>query len=102
MKKLLVLFIILSFLGCKKDSFDVIADFTTAEEVYHVNTEIHFINTSDYSDSWTWDFGDGRISNRRNPIKIYEVTGKYEISLMASNGKDYDVFRQNIIVFLEN
>jgi len=30
---------------------------------------------------WEWDFGDGQISNEKNPTHTYEKPGKYDISL---------------------
>lgn len=36
--------------------------------------------------SLIWDFGDGTTSKDTNPIHSYEIGGKYNISLIASNG----------------
>ncbi len=35
--------------------------------------------------SWTWNFGDGGVLNEQNPSHRYEATGKYRVSLTASN-----------------
>lgn len=35
--------------------------------------------------SWEWDFGDGTNSDRRNPAKTFEETGRYPVTLTATN-----------------
>lgn len=37
--------------------------------------------------SWTWLFGDGNISNARNPTNTYQNAGQYTVSLVVSNSK---------------
>lgn len=34
---------------------------------------------------WTWDFGDGDMSNEQNPQHIYDAPGTYEVCLKAAN-----------------
>ena len=48
---------------------------------------ISFINTSQNSDSYLWDFGDGTSSTLRNPVKTYTESGDYEVKLTATNSK---------------
>ena len=49
------------------------------------NDSLYLQNTSESSENWLWDFGDGNISNDFEPIHIYETSGEYNISLVASN-----------------
>ncbi|MBW6490300.1 MAG: choice-of-anchor J domain-containing protein [Lentimicrobium sp.] len=35
---------------------------------------------------WLWDFGDGNISNQRNPVHTYSQTGNFTVSLTVGNG----------------
>ncbi|TAL61427.1 MAG: PKD domain-containing protein [Bacteroidetes bacterium] len=35
---------------------------------------------------WTWNFGDGGVSNSQNPIHSYTASGTYSVSLLATNG----------------
>jgi PKD repeat protein len=35
-------------------------------------------------DKWYWDFGDGDISNERNPTHVYEAQGTYSVSLIVT------------------
>lgn len=36
--------------------------------------------------SWKWDFGDGKTSEEKNPIHIYENRGKYIVTLWVEGG----------------
>ncbi|MFA5379264.1 MAG: PKD domain-containing protein, partial [Dehalococcoidia bacterium] len=37
--------------------------------------------------SWNWSFGDGVLSNVKNPVHIYHTAGNYSVSLNATNTK---------------
>lgn len=42
-----------------------------AEKDYNGN-QVAFTDASKYASQWEWDFGDGNISNERNPVHVYE------------------------------
>jgi gliding motility-associated-like protein len=44
---------------------------------------IQFENTSAYSNSFLWEFGDGAVSNKPNPEYTYYQPGTYKIKLTA-------------------
>ena len=44
---------------------------------------IQFENTSSYSTSFLWEFGDGAVSNKPNPEYTYYESGTYKIKLTA-------------------
>jgi len=46
---------------------------------------ITFQNTSQNTDSYLWDFGDGTSSTVTNPSKTYSTKGTYTVKLTASN-----------------
>ena len=47
---------------------------------------VQFTDTSTGSPtSWSWDFGDGKTSNQKNPTHTYAAQGTYTVSLVASN-----------------
>jgi PKD repeat protein len=46
---------------------------------------VQFINTSLYSEVFTWNFGDGTFSNEENPVHTYYVPGTYSVELTANN-----------------
>ncbi|WP_291285572.1 PKD domain-containing protein [Flavobacterium sp.] len=71
-------------LGIPQVDFDI-------NKILCSNTAINFVNksTAGYGNNcstaniYTWDFGDGTISNDVNPIHIYTTSGTYTIKLTA-------------------
>jgi PKD repeat protein len=46
---------------------------------------VNFTSTSENANQFSWDFGDGQMSNEENPIHIYELSNNsYEVQLIAS------------------
>ena len=43
--------------------------------------------------NWLWDFGDGNVSNLQNPIFQYQLTGIYDVSLIAESNNCTDTFK---------
>ncbi|MFT5778529.1 MAG: gliding motility-associated-like protein [Crocinitomicaceae bacterium] len=59
----------------------------------------NFLNTSQFSEFWTWDFGDGNSSTYENPTHSYLEAGSYVITLIANNPSGCaDTIVQNINV----
>ncbi|MGB0525044.1 MAG: PKD domain-containing protein [Flammeovirgaceae bacterium] len=48
--------------------------------------------------SYTWNFGDGTISNEASPTHTYETPGDYIIRLVAVTGDDIDFMEMNITI----
>ncbi len=46
---------------------------------------INFTDLSTNANSWLWDFGNGGISQVKNPAFIYSVPGSYSVTLLAGN-----------------
>lgn len=44
---------------------------------------IQFIDNSINASSWSWDFGDGNVSNEQNPMHTYGEEGSYVVTLQA-------------------
>ena len=61
--------------------YDPVADFTYSRD----NLEYSFYNTSQFTDSYSWDFGDGFTSTDENPIHVYAQEGVYEVTLTATS-----------------
>ncbi len=84
-KQIAILILAISLTGCSNDDVElpkVIAGFT-----YTVNIDtgtVTFINISENSRTYSWDFGDGTNSVEINPIKTY-ANGTYTVILEASN-----------------
>lgn len=84
--RLIAIFVLaVSFSGCTED--DVVLPKITAGFTYTLNAKtgtVVFINTSENSSDYQWDFGDAASSKETNPIKTYP-TGTYNVILMAEN-----------------
>jgi gliding motility-associated-like protein len=54
----------------------------------NVGTTVNFVDTSSYSNNWTWSFGDaqGNGSTQQNPSTIYYDNGTYIITQIVSDG----------------
>ena len=63
---------------------------------------ITFINTSQSADEFMWNFGDGTSSTLKNPVKTFDVTGEYLVTLTAKNTKNgtSSTFSSTISVFI--
>lgn len=59
------------------------ASFYIDDNEPEVGQEVFFNNDSHNGDRFEWDFGDGYISNDRNPSHIFNATGSYEVTLTA-------------------
>jgi PKD repeat protein len=55
-----------------------------------VGQEVFFINDSQNSNSFEWDFGDGFISNEINPSHVYMATGTFEVKLTSYSDNGYE------------
>jgi PKD repeat protein len=76
--------------GCNEElSTNAILSDPVASFTYSGTTvtpaSINFQNTSKNSNSYQWDFGDGTLSQDRNPTKIYTIGGVYTVHLIATN-----------------
>ncbi len=48
--------------------------------------------------SWIWNFGDGDLGNKKNPIHVYKAAGVYSVELTVSNSEGKDtVIRKDLI-----
>jgi len=67
---------------CTHTDFNLLVSFTYAEQ----GDTMQFMNTSvgNY-DSYSWDFGDGHISERRNPVYVFQESGNYTVCLTVSS-----------------
>ena len=98
-KQISILILAISLIGCKNDDAElpnVIAGFT-----YTLNIDtgtVTFINISESSRTYLWDFGDETNSTEINPIKTY-TPGEYTVTLKATNvAGASDTFEAIIII----
>jgi PKD repeat protein len=52
--------------------------------------KVQFTDLSENATEWNWDFGDGDISNDRNPVHTFSTAGDYNVNLTVSNENDTD------------
>lgn len=57
-----------------------------------------FTNTSIKATSYTWNFGDGQTSTQASPSHNYTSSGKYEVTLTASNGCFTEVRKDSVTI----
>lgn len=76
-----------------------IFDYPTSEFDFIVNgSDVEFINLSQNSTSFIWDFGDGNTSNLTNPTHTYSDDGNYFVSLIAINSCGTDFFNFEVVI----
>ena len=61
--------------------------------------QIQFVNNSLYENSYLWDFGDGSISTKKNPIYTYFEAGTYAVTLTVSGPGGSDSYKADITVW---
>lgn len=60
---------------------------------------VQFSNqSSSYSRTYTWDFGDGQTSTDENPMHVYAEAGVYTVRLTARGMSREDVAEQSIVI----
>lgn len=56
----------------------------TADFTFEVkNKEVIFTNNSLMSENYSWDFGDGNVSNENSPSHVYSSSGVYTVTLTS-------------------
>lgn len=83
------------FSGCAKEPAPF---FTMDKEVVYVGDVVNFTNKSIDSESYLWDFGDGKTSTEVNPTHAYEAAGTYTITLTGTTKKKSMSYHTEITV----
>ncbi len=68
------------------DSATCFADFTYSLDTLN-NTPYTYVFTdesSDETENWYWDFGDGSFSEDQNPVHVFDSSGTYQVCLFSS------------------
>lgn len=60
-----------------------IVDFTS--DFDGSSLSINFMDNSDYTGTWSWDFGDGNLSTDENPSHTFAANGTYNVKLTVTN-----------------
>jgi PKD repeat protein len=75
-----------------------IADFETPENGCSPHT-VKFVNKSQYSTNYVWEFGDGSISTKKDPEYTYYVAGVYAITLNVTGPGGTHTFKSTVEVY---
>jgi hypothetical protein len=72
-----------------------VADFTSSVDACVAGQSVSFTDASSVpgASAWRWDFGDGAVSNERNPVHVYESPGSFDVRLTVT-GSGGDAVRQ--------
>lgn len=60
--------------------------------------EVHFFNTTQNGKNFNWDFGDGSTSTEKAPVHEYTNSGRYTVSLKASNEFNSQTIKDEIAI----
>ncbi len=61
--------------------------------------QLQFTNTSKYANSYLWDFGDGSISTKKDPIYTYFEDGTYAVTLTVSGPGGSDSYKADLTIW---
>lgn len=59
---------------------------------------VDFTNTSSGGNTYSWDFGDGEISNLETPNHSYDMVGTYTVSLTVMNDCGSETITQDVVI----
>jgi len=80
--------------GCARP----IAEFTVPTSDPIAPVEVKFENSSEKSETYLWDFGDGNTSTEESPSHTYSTSGNYLIILKAEKGKKSSTAEKRLLV----
>lgn len=67
----------------------MLADFSASPTTGMAPLTVTFNDLSGgFPTAWQWDFGDGKTSNKQNPVHTYLQPGTYSVTLKVSRGSD--------------
>lgn len=64
------------------------------------NLEARFINVSENSEFYLWDFGDGNFSSQESPVHFYSSSNEYIVRLIGINNICKDTVVSNVKIHL--
>lgn len=69
------------------------------EHIGNCDGEIQFTDKSvNQAAGWQWDFGDSTTSSTPNPIKVYDLPGIYDVTLITNNSFGSDTVHKSVNV----
>lgn len=86
--------LVLMLASCAKP----LAKFAVQGEDRKAPSKLVFNNESQKSETYMWDFGDGKTSTEVSPEHQYILSGKYIVKLVAKKGKKESITEQEIVI----
>ncbi len=66
----------------------MLADFSASPTTGAAPLTVTFDDRSGgFPTAWAWDFGDGKTSNKQNPVHTYQQPGSYTVTLKVTRGR---------------
>jgi len=80
------------------------ASFVTNRTLGIIPCEVQYTDTSTGTiDTWNWNFGDGIMSDKKDPLHLYTTAGTYDVTLFVSgNGISDQITHSNAILAIKN
>ena len=94
MRIFLFLIVVLLTAACSRP----VSKFSYKVENNIAPAEIVFENESKNAETYQWDFGNGKRSELENPGTTYLLSGRYDVSLIATKGNKKNSSKQTIVV----
>lgn len=104
MKNIIIVMALILLVSCGEDSpfgdgdsDELRIGFDISNNECQAACEITFTNTSEFAESFMWDFDDGStISREENPTHLFENAGVYDVTLTITKGTESKVQSQRI------
>jgi len=77
---------------------EVRADFVIENQNGCAPLTVRFRNKSVDAETYRWDFGDGAVSEEKDPVYIYDEPGQYRVRLVAAGPDGKDVSSEKLVV----
>lgn len=110
LKYLIIISLLVWITACSEDDFPVPQASTIVPSFSYASVNenfapdtIQFTNTTEALEAggavtYTWNFGDGTVSNETNPVHVFTDPGTYEVRLVAINNDQLSQTTQSILV----
>ncbi|WP_440945625.1 PKD domain-containing protein [Methanosarcina sp. T3] len=80
-----------------------VTSFSASQTSGNMPLTVHFTDRSTGSPaSWKWNFGDGNGSTEKNPVHTYNKSGKYSVTLTASDANGSNALTKSGYIVVSN
>jgi gliding motility-associated-like protein len=75
-----------------------VINFTAVPNPVCAFQQVQFTDLTNEANEWVWQFGDGSSSTQQNPIHAYNDTGRFNVTLIATNFGCPDTLRRDTFI----